>query len=221
MREPLVCLKTEFFFTFSHLCGQVVLSNEGNCKICAAWHISCCPYQMSQKKSSLASADTANFLRLHLWLQELVLRGGCWRFWTELIWGSSNTEDSEGSRLPWGTNQHWSQVYVIYARALEDETCSCCYLHQGRVTAGREKRQIPPLVSCGMKGWRKSGSAASFYASVTSVLSLFCVKYALALNLVHSCPLLGQEFKFSFAAENNSPVLDIEIMNMPACAKGT
>lgn len=151
MREPLVCLKTEFFFTFSHLCGQVVLSNEGNCKICAAWHISCCPYQMSQKKSSLASADTANFLRLHLWLQELVLRGGCWRFWTELIWGSSNTEDSEGSRLPWGTNQYWSQVYVIYARALEDETCSCCYLHQGRVTAGREKRQIPPLVSCGMK----------------------------------------------------------------------
>lgn len=50
---------------------------------------------------------------------------------------------------------------------------------------------------------------------------VFCIKYALALNLVHYCPSLGQEFKFSCVAENNSPVLDIDLTNMPVCAKGT
>lgn len=102
----------------------------------------------------------------------------------------SNAEAAEGSRLPWGTNQLWSQFYIICTRAWENETCSCCCLHQGRVTAVREKKQIPLLVSCGMKEmW--------FYSILLCLCCIcplfFCVKCALALNPVHHCPLLGQQ----------------------------
>lgn len=135
------------------------------------WHPCLETFSVSQEKSSLASAGTANLLKPCLWHQQFDLRESCWRFWAKLTWGSSNTEAAEDSRLPWGTNQ--LQFYITCAGALENETCSHSCLHQGKVTSGREKSQIPTCCQL----WDEGSLALQhpFSCTATSVCSLFCI----------------------------------------------
>lgn len=204
MQEAEVYFKARLLLHFQTLSGwnypawQWHLHNLG--KTCTTWHPCLETFSVSQEKSSLAPAGTANLLKLCLF----DLRESCWRFWAKLTWGSCNTEAAKGSRLPWGTNQ--PRFYIACARALENETCSCSCLHQGKVTAGREKSQIP--TSCQL--WDEGSLALQrpFSCTVTSACSLFCVKGAMALKPAHHCIFTGRaEFKFSFATEMHSPVL--------------
>lgn len=82
-------------------------------------------------------------------------------------------------------------------------------------------RRLDPT-SCRLWGEGSLALQHPSSGSVTSGLSLFRVKCALALNPVHHCPLTRTaEFKFSCATEKRSAVLGTELMNMPVHAQGS
>lgn len=173
MQEAWVYFKTRLLVHFQTLSGWNDpawqwhlhdLSRTGT-----TWHPRLETFSVSQEKSSLASAGTANLLKLCLWHQQFDLRESCWRFWAKLTWGFSNTEGAEDSRLPWGTNQ--PQFYITCAGGKWDLLPLLPSPRKSHFWGGKESD--PNLLSAVDEG--SLALQHPFSCTATSVRSLFCI----------------------------------------------
>lgn len=177
--------------------------------MCAAWHHCLESLPVSQEKSFLASAGTANLLKLCLWHQQFDLREGWWRFWAELNLRLQQCRSYWGQQI--ALRNKPALALILHHLCQNPRKLDLLLLlpSPGESHCWEGKESDP--TSCQL--WDEGSLALQqpFSGSVTSVLSLFCVKSAVALNPVHHCPFTGTaEFRFSCATEKHSPVLGID-----------